>query len=226
MTETKMTFKDLGLPEFILNAVADLGFETPSPIQQICIPHLLEGRDVLGMAQTGSGKTAAFSLPILAKIDPTEKHPQLLVMAPTRELAVQIEHDAQIFLKTTKFKTALAYGGDGYDKQLKAIENGVDVLIGTTGRVIDYVKQGIIRLDRIQVVVLDEADRMFDLGFIRDIRYLLRKCPSPQERLTMLFSATLSYKVRELAFEDMNSPEYIEIEPEQNTGHGIKEHFV
>ena len=114
-------------------------------------------------------------------------------------------------------------GGDGYDKQLKAIEAGVDILIGTTGRVIDYVKQGIIRLDDIQVVVLDEADRMFDLGFIRDIRYLLRKCPSPQERLTMLFSATLSYKVRELAFEDMNSPEYIEIEPEQKTGHRIKE---
>ena len=146
-----------------------------------------------------------------------------LILAPTRELAVQINHDAELLAKTSGLRTALAYGGDGYDKQLKAIEAGVDILIGTTGRVIDYVKQGIIRLDDIQVVVLDEADRMFDLGFIRDIRYLLRKCPSPQERLTMLFSATLSYKVRELAFEDMNSPEYIEIEPEQKTGHRIKE---
>ena len=146
-----------------------------------------------------------------------------MILAPTRELAVQISNDAEFLVKASGLKTALAYGGDGYDKQLQAIERGVDILIGTTGRVIDYVKQGVIGLDEIQVVVLDEADRMFDLGFIRDIRYLLRKCPAPQARLTMLFSATLSYKVRELAFEDMNDPEYIEIEPEQKTGHRIKE---
>ena len=150
-------------------------------------------------------------------------HPRALILAPTRELAVQISNDAEFLVKASGLKTALAYGGDGYDKQLQAIERGVDILIGTTGRVIDYVKQGVISLDEIQVVVLDEADRMFDLGFIRDIRYLLRKCPAPQARLTMLFSATLSYKVRELAFEDMNDPEYIEIEPEQKTGHRIKE---
>ena len=136
---------------------------------------------------------------------------------------MQIDHDAAIFTQASCLKTALAYGGDGYEKQLKAIEQGVDILIGTTGRVIDYVKQGIIRLDHIQVVVLDEADRMFDLGFIKDIRYLLRKCPPVQQRLTMLFSATLSYKVRELAFEDMNDPQYLEIEPLQKTGHHIKE---
>ena len=151
------------------------------------------------------------------------RHPRALILAPTRELAVQISNDAEFLAKASGLKTALAYGGDGYDKQLQAIERGVDILIGTTGRIIDYVKQGIIGLDEIQVVVLDEADRMFDLGFIRDIRYLLRKCPAPQARLTMLFSATLSYKVRELAFEDMNAPEYIEIEPEQKTGHRIKE---
>ena len=150
-------------------------------------------------------------------------HPRALILAPTRELAVQISNDAEFLAKASGLKTALAYGGDGYDKQLQVIECGVDILIGTTGRVIDYVKQGVIGLDEIQVVVLDEADRMFDLGFIRDIRYLLRKCPAPQARLTMLFSATLSYKVRELAFEDMNDPEYIEIEPEQKTGHRIKE---
>ncbi|SQE31900.1 ATP-dependent RNA helicase rhlB [Mannheimia haemolytica] len=117
----------------------------------------------------------------------------------------------------------MAYGGDGYDKQVQEIEKGVDILVGTTGRVIDYVKQGIINLDKIQVIVLDEADRMFDLGFIKDIRYLMRKAPKPSERLTLLFSATLSAKVRELAYEDMDNAEYIEIEPLQKTGHRIKE---
>ena len=221
-------FADLPLHPLVLQALDDKGFEFCTPIQALSLPVTLQGKDVAGQAQTGTGKTIAFLTALFHHLltHPTEtdkNQPRALILAPTRELAVQIEHDAQIFLKTTQFKTALAYGGDGYDKQLKAIENGVDVLIGTTGRVIDYVKQGIIRLDSIQVVVLDEADRMFDLGFIRDIRYLLRKCPSPQQRLTMLFSATLSYKVRELAFEDMNDPEYVEITPEQKTGQQIKE---
>jgi len=204
-------FADFPLHPLVLQALNDKGFEFCTPIQALSLPVTLQGKDVTGQAQTGTGKTIAFLTALFHHL------------LTHRELAVQIEHDAQIFLKTTKFKTALAYGGDGYDKQLKAIENGVDVLIGTTGRVIDYVKQGIIRLDQIQTVVLDEADRMFDLGFIRDIRYLLRKCPPAQQRLTMLFSATLSYKVRELAFEDMNDPEYVEIEPEQKTGQQIKE---
>ena len=221
-------FADLPLHPLVLQALTMNGFEFCTPIQALSLPVTLQGKDVAGQAQTGTGKTIAFLTALFHHLltHPTEtdkNQPRALILAPTRELAVQIEHDAQIFLKTTQFKTALAYGGDGYDKQLKAIENGVDVLIGTTGRVIDYVKQGIIRLDSIQVVVLDEADRMFDLGFIRDIRYLLRKCPSPQQRLTMLFSATLSYKVRELAFEDMNDPEYVEITPEQKTGQQIKE---
>ena len=221
-------FADLPLHPLVLQALDDKGFEFCTPIQALSLPVTLQGKDVAGQAQTGTGKTIAFLTALFHHLltHPTEtakNQPRALILAPTRELAVQIEHDAQIFLKTTQFKTALAYGGDGYDKQLKAIENGVDVLIGTTGRVIDYVKQGIIRLDSIQVVVLDEADRMFDLGFIRDIRYLLRNCPSPQQRLTMLFSATLSYKVRELAFEDMNDPEYVEITPEQKTGQQIKE---
>ena len=221
-------FADFPLHPLVLQALNDKGFEFCTPIQALSLPVTLQGKDVAGQAQTGTGKTIAFLTALFHHLltYPTEtdkNQPRALILAPTRELAVQIEHDAQIFLKTTKFKAALAYGGDGYDKQLKAIENGVDVLIGTTGRVIDYVKQGIIRLDQIQTVVLDEADRMFDLGFIRDIRYLLRKCPPPQQRLTMLFSATLSYKVRELAFEDMNDPEYVEIEPEQKTGQQIKE---
>ena len=221
---SQQRFADLPLHPIVQKALQDKGFEYCTPIQALSLPITLQGKDVAGQAQTGTGKTMAFLTATFHHLlthqpDFITNQPRALILAPTRELAVQINNDAKLLAKTSGLRTALAYGGDGYDKQLEAIEAGVDILIGTTGRVIDYVKQGIIRLDDIQVVVLDEADRMFDLGFIRDIRYLLRKCPSPQERLTMLFSATLSYKVRE----DMNSPEYIEIEPEQKTGHRIKE---
>lgn len=226
---SQQRFSDLSLHPIVRDALAKKGFDFCTPIQALSLPISLNGRDVAGQAQTGTGKTMAFLTAtfhhLLTHQDPNLEypHPRALILAPTRELAVQISNDAEFLSKACGLKTALAYGGDGYDKQLQAIERGVDILIGTTGRVIDYVKQGVICLDEIQVVVLDEADRMFDLGFIRDIRYLLRKCPTPQVRLTMLFSATLSYKVRELAFEDMNDPEYIEIEPEQKTGHRIKE---
>lgn len=226
---SQQRFADYPLHPIVLKALQTKGFEYCTPIQALSLPISLQGKDIAGQAQTGTGKTIAFLTTtfhhlLTYKKDKTEyNQPRALILAPTRELAVQISNDAEFLTKASGLKTALAYGGDGYDKQLQAIERGVDILIGTTGRIIDYVKQGTIRLDQIQVVVLDEADRMFDLGFIRDIRYLLRKCPSPQERLTMLFSATLSYKVRELAFEDMNDPEYIEIEPEQKTGHRIKE---
>lgn len=226
---SQQRFADLPLHPIVRDALKKKGFEFCTPIQALSLPVSLSGRDVAGQAQTGTGKTMAFLTATFHHLLSHQKtgvqylQPRALVLAPTRELAVQISNDAELLAKTSGLKTALAYGGDGYDKQLQAIERGVDILIGTTGRVIDYVKQGVIRLDEIQMVVLDEADRMFDLGFIRDIRYLLRKCPAPQDRLTMLFSATLSYKVRELAFEDMNDPEYIEIEPEQKTGHRIKE---
>lgn len=227
---TPCRFADLPLNSNVLRALQAKGFDYCTPIQALSLPISLMGKDVAGQAQTGTGKTMAFLTAtfhhLLEKredVSTTYSQPRALILAPTRELAVQISNDAELLVKATGLKTGLAYGGDGYDKQLKAIEEGVDILIGTTGRVIDYVKQGIVRLEHIQVVVLDEADRMFDLGFIKDIRYLLRKCPVPQQRLTMLFSATLSYKVRELAFEDMNNPEYVEIEPLQKTGHRIKE---
>ena len=227
---SQLSFAELPIHPKILDALQSKGFEYCTPIQALSLPITLAGKDVAGQAQTGTGKTMAFLIAVFHHLlqnqsdNITEsKQPRALILAPTRELAVQIANDAELLVKKTGLKTALAYGGDGYDKQLKAIEDGADILIGTTGRVIDYVKQGIIRLNQIQVAVLDEADRMFDLGFIKDIRYLLRKCPPPSQRLTMLFSATLSYKVRELAFEDMNEPEYIEIAPLQKTGHRIKE---
>ncbi|MGQ0287042.1 ATP-dependent RNA helicase RhlB [Pasteurellaceae bacterium 22721_9_1] len=225
---SQQRFADLPLNPKVLSALQSKGFEYCTPIQALSLPISLQGKDVAGQAQTGTGKTMAFLTAtfhhLLEYPRPfAHNQPRALILAPTRELAVQIAKDADMLVKTTGLRTALAYGGDGYDKQIKAIEAGVDILIGTTGRVIDYVKQNVINLNAIQVVVLDEADRMFDLGFIKDIRYLLRKSPSPQQRLTMLFSATLSYKVRELAFEDMNDPEYVEIEPLQKTGHRIKE---
>ena len=223
---SQLSFTELPIHPKILDALQSKGFEYCTPIQALSLPITLAGKDVAGQAQTGTGKTMAFLIAVFHHLLQNQsdnisqgKQPRALILAPTRELAVQIANDAELLVKKTGLKTALAYGGDGYDKQLKAIEDGADILIGTTGRVIDYVKQGIIRLNQIQVAVLDEADRMFDLGFIKDIRYLLRKCPPPSQRLTMLFSATLSYKVRELAFEDMNEPEYIEIEPLQKTGH-------
>ncbi|WP_249961782.1 ATP-dependent RNA helicase RhlB [Histophilus somni] len=225
---SQQRFSDLALHRSVQQAIKEKGFEFCTPIQALSLPITLKGQDIAGQAQTGTGKTIAFLTAtfhhLLQKnnINSSEQ-PRALILAPTRELVVQIANDANFLVQATGLKTGLAYGGEGYDKQLKVIDRGIDILIGTTGRVIDYVKQGIIRLDYIQVVVLDEADRMFDLGFIRDIRYLLRKCPVPQQRLTMLFSATLSYKVRELAFEHMNDPQYVEIEPLQKTGHRIRE---
>lgn len=225
---TTQAFADLPLHPLVLRALQQQGFQYCTPIQALSLPYTLQGKDIAGQAQTGTGKTMAFLLAtfhhlLQHPIKHLTHQPRALILAPTRELAVQIEQDAKALVQATGLRTGLAYGGEGYDKQLKVLEQGVDILIGTTGRVIDYLKQGVINLNAVQVAVLDEADRMFDLGFIRDIRYLLRKCPKPQQRLTMLFSATLSYKVRELAFEDMNSPHYVEIEPEQKTGRGIKE---
>lgn len=225
---TEQRFIDFPIHENVLAALDSKGFEFCTPIQAKTLPITLAGNDIAGQAQTGTGKTLAFLIAVfhylLTNDSVTNKNqPRVIILAPTRELAVQISSDAELLVKHSDLKLALAYGGDGYDKQVQAIEQGVDILVGTTGRVIDYVKQGIINLDKVQVVVLDKADRMFDLGFIKDIRYLMRKCPKPEQRLTMLFSATLSARVRELAYEDMNNAQYIEIEPLQRTGHRIKE---
>ena len=225
---TEQRFIDFPIHENVLAALDSKGFEFCTPIQAKTLPITLAGNDIAGQAQTGTGKTLAFLIAVfhylLTNDNVTNKNqPRAIILAPTRELAVQIGSDAELLVKHSDLKLALAYGGDGYDKQIQAIEQGVDILVGTTGRVIDYVKQGIINLDKVQVVVLDEADRMFDLGFIKDIRYLMRKCPKPEQRLTMLFSATLSPRVRELAYEDMDNAQYVEIEPLQRTGHRIKE---
>jgi len=218
-----LRFDSLALQDTVQAGIRDAGFEFCTPIQASTLPIALEPRDVAGQAQTGTGKTAAFLIATFEKLlasqpaDNEKKQPRAFMLAPTRELAMQIASDAELLGKHTGFKIGLAYGGTDYEKQRRTIENGVDILIGTPGRIIDYFKQGVFKLDQVEVAVLDEADRMFDLGFIKDIRYLLRKLPTPDKRLNMLFSATLSHRVMELAFEHMNEPELIQIEPDKVT---------
>ncbi|MEM7358455.1 MAG: ATP-dependent RNA helicase RhlB [Pseudomonadota bacterium] len=233
MTETHLSetrFQELDIHPDVLKGVETLGFEFCTPIQAISLPIALEGKDVSGQAQTGTGKTAAFLIACFHRLlnsEPREskkKNPiRALVLAPTRELAIQIFEDGKPLASQTPLKLGIAYGGTDYDKQRIHIEKGVDVLIGTPGRVIDYFKQGVFAMDALEVIILDEADRMFDLGFISDIRYLFRRMPDPVERLNMLFSATLSHRVAELAYEHMSEPEVVKIEAEAITADRIEE---
>ncbi|MDX1442901.1 MAG: ATP-dependent RNA helicase RhlB [Gammaproteobacteria bacterium] len=219
LTDTK--YSDFPLHENLAKGIEDAGFEFCTPIQEMTLPVALRGQDVTGQAQTGTGKTAAFLIAMYqtlltkpASEDRQKNQPRALIVAPTRELAVQIAKDAEPLGKHTGLEIGLVYGGEDYEKQRQRLVDGVDVLIGTPGRLIDYLKQGVYDLSQAQVAILDEADRMFDMGFIKDIRYLLRKLPPPTERQTMLFSATLSHRVLELAFEHMNDPEKLKVESE------------
>lgn len=220
-------FSDLNLAPQVISGLHAMGFEQCTNIQAKSLPVLIEGKDIAGQAQTGEGKTIAFLAAtfnhLLKKTDLSHNQPRALIMAPTRELAIQIHKDALAMAKSTGLRLGVVYGGEGYDSQRQTLEQGVDILIGTCGRLIDYYKQGIYKLNQIEVVVLDEADRMFDLGFIKDIRYLFRAMPKAVDRLSMLFSATLSHRVKELAFEHMNDPTDVEIEPEQKTNVRISE---
>jgi len=219
-----VTFASLGLAPQVLEGVRQAGFVSCTPIQAQTLPIALAGRDVAGQAQTGTGKTAAFLVALyqalLTRPAPASRHAtsvRALIVAPTRELAVQIHHDALILGAPTGLKHAVVFGGIDYEKQRAQVAAGCDVLIGTPGRLIDYFKQHVFDLRHAQVMVLDEADRMFDLGFIADIRYILRRLPHPERRQSMLFSATLSHRVLELAYEHMNNPELVRIEPDKMT---------
>ena len=224
-----LRFDSLVIHEQVQAGIRDAGFEFCTPIQATSLPIALEGHDVAGQAQTGTGKTAAFLIATYQRLltsnpaDDEKKQPRAFMLAPTRELAVQIANDAELLGKHTGFKIGLAFGGTDYEKQRKIIEGGIDILIGTPGRIIDYFKQGVFKLNRVEVAVLDEADRMFDLGFIKDIRYLLRRLPPPEKRLNMLFSATLSHRVMELAYEHMNEPDLIRIEPDKVTADKVRQ---
>lgn len=226
---TETTFQSLGLPPQLLQGLSDMGLSHCTPIQAQTLPLSLAGKDVAGQAQTGTGKTAAFLIAIMSYLlnnpvnDRRPNQARALIIAPTRELAIQIHHDAVAIGAHSGLKSVVVYGGSGYETQRQEVEQGVDILIGTPGRLIDYFKQHVFDLRKCQALVLDEADRMFDLGFIKDIRYLMRRLPPRDERLNMLFSATLSYRVTELAYEHMDNPELIQVEAEQITADKITE---
>lgn len=224
-------FDSLPLHPGLIDAIAKRGFDRCTPIQAQTLPLALEGRDLAGQAQTGTGKTAAFLLATMHRLLTNPRRgpdgqPRAFMLAPTRELAVQIYEDALQLCGDTGLRMAVCFGGTGYESQRQAIQAGVDILIGTPGRLIDYFKQDIYTLKHIEVVVLDEADRMFDLGFIADIRYLFRRMPPPNERRNYLFSATLSQRVLELAYEHMNDPQKVTIEPDQVTAERVRQSLI
>ena len=217
-----MNFNELDLPYEVAQGIEHTGFSTCTPVQEAVLPRAIRGEDVAAQAQTGTGKTAAFVISLFTRMirNPVVdlgNCPQALIIAPTRELADQIFHEAERLGKFTGFRCLAVYGGIDYDKQRTVLQNGVDVLIGTPGRLIDYYKQHVYSLKLTRYIIIDEADRMFDMGFIDDLRFLLKKLPPYTKRQSMLFSATLSYRVMELAYEHMNLPEKISITPEQVT---------
>jgi len=216
---TSLKFDELNLLEPLLAAVRDLGFERPTDIQEKALPVVLEGRDVAGQAQTGTGKTACFLLgtlnAMLQSERPEDGSPRALVIAPTRELAIQIAADAEALTTYTDLKTTIVCGGLSWDKQAKALKDGTDLVVGTPGRLMDFERKRILKLRSVRAVVVDEADRMFDMGFIQDINHIFRYLPPKSERQSMLFSATLSGEVMRLAWRHMNNPVEVKIAPER-----------
>ncbi|MBS0584115.1 MAG: DEAD/DEAH box helicase [Proteobacteria bacterium] len=229
-TLTDTFFDSFDLHPNLIAGLHAAGFTRCTPIQALTLPHALQGRDIAGQAQTGTGKTAAFLVatmqrlltkPAMAERGPTD--PRAVIVAPTRELAIQIEKDFQHIGRGTGLKSALIYGGVDYDKQRDILRAGVDIIIATPGRLIDYFKQHVFSFKAVEVFVLDEADRMFDLGFIKDVRFLMRRLPDRELRQCLLFSATLSHRVLELAYENMNEAEQLTVETENVTADRVRQ---
>src|SRR5262252_5434002 len=215
------------IPDEVRWGIADAGFVFATPIQEKTLPLTLAGRDVAGQAQTGTGKTAAFLITIFSRLlknpAPGRRGPRALVVAPTRELVAQIRADAEVLGRHTGLATLAVFGGIDYRLQREAVKRTPDLLVGTPGRLLDYEQQGAVSFRHVELLVIDEADRMFDMGFIRDLRKILRRCPPYHRRQTLLFSATLEPRVMELAYEHTNNAQKIEIEPERVGAHGISE---
>ncbi len=223
------TFADLQLNEALCRALAAEKYETPTPIQEDSIPHLLSGGDLLGSAQTGTGKTAAFALPVLHHLMGIEKRPRkkevrALVLTPTRELAVQVAESFRVYGKFSKLKSTVVYGGVGYGPQIKALREGVDILVATPGRLLDLFSEGRLDLKYAQFLVLDEADRMLDMGFKKDIETLIAELP--KERQTLLFSATMPPEIAKLAAKILNNPKRVDVSPATMTAHNIDEQVM
>ena len=219
-----VTFESLNLSPAILKAVEELGYKTPSEIQAQCIPLLLERKDVLGLAQTGTGKTAAFALPLLNNIDPSVKQPQILVLTPTRELAIQVAEAFEQYAKHTRGVEVLAlYGGQSYSIQLSALRRGAQIIVATPGRLIDHINRGTIKFDSLQALVLDEADEMLRMGFIDDVENIMEK--TPREKQTCLFSATMPKQIQNISSKYMNNPEQVHISARNSTVSSVEQVF-
>ncbi len=218
-----MSFAQLGLSAHVLEGVKAMGYSEPTAIQLRAIPLILEGRDVIGSAQTGTGKTAAFTLPILSKLGSHQKAPRVLILEPTRELASQVETAVRDYCRFTDLTVAVIYGGVGYGKQREALSTGVDILVATPGRLLDHMQEGACRLDHIEFLVLDEADRMLDMGFLPDVRRIVESCP--KKRQSSLFSATVPPQIETLIQWAMNNPETVEIgarrSPAETVSHAL-----
>ncbi|MGZ8900275.1 MAG: DEAD/DEAH box helicase [Limisphaerales bacterium] len=204
-----MSFLNLGLSKPVLDAVLALGYESPTPIQAQSIPILMQGRDLIGSAQTGTGKTAAFALPILSQLDKPERTPRALVLVPTRELACQVEESIRTFARFTHLRCAVLYGGVGYGKQLEALRCGTDIIVATPGRLLDHIERRTVDFRRIKHLVLDEADRMLDMGFLPDVKRIISHVPAVRQ--TALFSATVPAQIESLIKWAMKTPETVEI---------------
>jgi len=218
----KIKFEELPLSAEMQRAIADMGFEEASPIQTEAIPVIMEGRDVIGQAQTGTGKTAAFAIPAIEGIDENDRNVQVLILCPTRELAIQVSEEV---VKLIKYKRNISvvpiFGGQAYDRQLKALRSGVQIVIGTPGRVIDHIERGTLKLDSIKKIILDEADEMLDMGFREDIEYVLTKVPT--ERQTILFSATMSKPIMEITKKFQKNPHIVKVTHQELTVTNIEQ---
>ena len=223
-SDTTTTFSDLALNKSLLKALDEVGYESPSPIQAQTIPLLLEGRDIIGQAQTGTGKTAAFALPLISDLDIKQKDPQLLVLAPTRELAIQVSEAFQKYAKYMKgFHVLPVYGGQDYRVQIRALQRGVHVVVGTPGRVMDHMRRGTMKLDNLKALVLDEADEMLRMGFIDDVEWVMEQLP--EQRQIALFSATMPTQIRRIATKYLDNPEQVTIKDKTATASTIRQRF-
>ena len=222
MSNVSNTFEDFNLSKQVLKGLSDLGYEAPSPVQSEGIPVLLKGRDLIAQAQTGTGKTGAFALPVLEQLNLKQTKPQVLVLAPTRELAIQVSEAFQSYAKyLTGFHVVPIYGGQGYDQQLRALKRGVHVVVGTPGRVMDHIRRKTLALDNIQMLVLDEADEMLRMGFLEDVKWILEQMPHKHQ--TALFSATMPESIKQVAKKYLNDPVLVKIKSKTMTAANIKQ---
>ena len=223
-SQPSIGFADLALSKPVMDALKRIGYEQPSPIQAEAIPHLLEGHDLIGTAQTGTGKTAAFALPLLSKLDITKAKPQVLVLTPTRELAIQVAEAFKTYASAMKgFHVLPIYGGQGMDAQLRQLRRGVQVVVGTPGRVMDHLRRKTLKLDDLDTIVLDEADEMLRMGFIEDVEWILEQ--TPPQRQVALFSATMPAPIRRVADNYLSAPKIVKIVSKTSTVERIEQSF-